>query len=319
MTRNLNVKCMIVLFFTVKKIEWYKFSRHFISCVSLLLTLNSCRSALCTLIFNSRKYAASINSQQYHVQRGFLFLRKLLHYTCPLTVLLQESLSLMSNVKQLETMPLALREAKLLWQNGSNKKFNLAKRPTQARISKILKQKATPYDSVARNRPAKNPELELALEMWLSRQEESHIPVSWQLFMMQAKFFANAFNISDFKASNGWQDHFRRRSGFHMHRYHGQAGSTDSQLIEEGRSRLKEKIAEYAPQDVYNMDETALMYSSSPTTTLTRNSAAGVKGDKTRITVALWVNSDGSDKRELLFIGTHEKLRCFKGQTGTVT
>jgi len=41
----------------------------------------------------------------------------------------------------------------------------------------------------------------------------------------------------------------------------------------------------------------------------------GVKSDKTRMTIALTCNADGSEKRPLLFIGKSQRPRCFKGHS----
>ena len=41
----------------------------------------------------------------------------------------------------------------------------------------------------------------------------------------------------------------------------------------------------------------------------------GVKSDKTRKTIALTCNANGSEKRPLLFIGKSNKPKCFKGHS----
>jgi hypothetical protein len=86
--------------------------------------------------------------------------------------------------------------------------------------------------------------------------------------------------------------------------------------IEAALPSLRKLIAEYAPKDVYNMDETGLFYRMAPSRTIAQRQIEGSKKDKTRITVALTSNTTGDDKLPPLFIG-HAKQPCaFKRQTG---
>lgn len=61
------------------------------------------------------------------------------------------------------------------------------------------------------------------------------------------------------------------------------------------------------------MDETGLFYRMLPDRALASHAISGRKKDKTRITVSVCVNADGSDKQQLIVIGTAKKPRCFKG------
>ena len=49
-----------------------------------------------------------------------------------------------------------------------------------------------------------------------------------------------------------------------------------------------------------------------PDRALSSKSISGHKKEKSRITISLCVNADGSDKRPLIVIGTAKKPRCFK-------
>jgi DDE superfamily endonuclease len=64
------------------------------------------------------------------------------------------------------------------------------------------------------------------------------------------------------------------------------------------------------------MDETGLCYSLAPDRTIARQQIEGAKKDKTRITIALATNADGSEKLEPLFIGRAKSPCSFKRQTG---
>ena len=64
------------------------------------------------------------------------------------------------------------------------------------------------------------------------------------------------------------------------------------------------------------MDKTGLFYQMPPDRSLQREQTAGLKGDKTRMTLALTTNADGSDIREPVIIGHAHMPRCFEGKTG---
>jgi hypothetical protein len=200
--------------------------------------------------------------------------------------------------------------------------FTLPKEPTQPTICKILKEQSIsgPANSninQKRMRSSKYPRLEEMLEIWMASCEGNNYPITWDTVVNKANFFAEPLKIQDFAFSNGWIDRFRKRSGFRGHRLHGESNSTDKKAISEHIPHIRNKIAAYVPSDVYNMDETALYYRSAPKTTISRNNVNGTKENKSRFTIALTVNADASDRRELLIIGKSSKPRCFgKNKTG---
>ena len=49
--------------------------------------------------------------------------------------------------------------------------------------------------------------------------------------------------------------------------------------------------------------------------TIATKAVSGLKGDKTRISILICANADGSDKRELFFIGHHRSPQCFQKKT----
>ena len=83
------------------------------------------------------------------------------------------------------------------------------------------------------------------------------------------------------------------------------------------KSRIQELLKDYKPCDIYNMDETGLCYRRPPDKGLATKQMSGVKGDKTRITLAFTVNADGSDIRKPLFIGRARRPHCFRKKDGT--
>jgi len=85
-------------------------------------------------------------------------------------------------------------------------------------------------------------------------------------------------------------------------------------FVYRGREDLVKIITEYPnPRDVYNQDELGLNHLAQPAQTLSKDRPEGSKTSKARVTISLCVNSDGSDKRKPLVIGSAMKPRCFRG------
>jgi hypothetical protein len=74
-------------------------------------------------------------------------------------------------------------------------------------------------------------------------------------------------------------------------------------------------IEQYAPHDIFNMDETALFYHAQPKRTLDIKGERchGRKAYKDGVTVLLCCNADGSEKLRSLVVGKFEKPCCMKG------
>ena len=61
-------------------------------------------------------------------------------------------------------------------------------------------------------------------------------------------------------------------------------------------------MSNYKLEDVYNMDEIGLYFRAHPNKTLAQGKVKGRKLQKERVTLALVVNSTGTDKLKLLVI-----------------
>ena len=88
------------------------------------------------------------------------------------------------------------------------------------------------------------------------------------------------------------------------------------QNIEEELQRIKYIIAQYASNDIYNMDEIDLFYNFAPDKIIVQRQIEGAKKDKTRITIGFICNANDSDRFPSLFIGHAAKSRYFKKKRG---
>lgn len=105
--------------------------------------------------------------------------------------------------------------------------------------------------------------------------------------------------------SKGWVQRLMERHNLQKRTMCGKAGSVrvNNEGIQAQLTKIREAIKEYQLKDIYNMDESGLLYRNAPNRTISGNKISGVKMDKTRLTVGFFCNADGSDKYELIIIG----------------
>lgn len=92
----------------------------------------------------------------------------------------------------------------------------------------------------------------------------------------EAERLAALYGIKDFKASSGFYDKFKKRDAVSSIVKHGDASCVDLAIVDDWKTRLVNIIDKYNPDDIYNVDETALFYQLLP------NQTNGVKGQKCR-------------------------------------
>jgi hypothetical protein len=204
----------------------------------------------------------------------------------------------------------------------AKKEFKMARAPSQGTISNVLNKKRHMDDDIPdrdlnlkRKRVIKHPDLDKALAEWIIQCQERRVVLNWQIIQEKAKRFAKDLNIEDDECptfSDGWLQKFLDRHGMKSLKLSGEAGSADMDAVRAELPVLQSLISEYPPSDVFNMDETGLFYCLAPDRTIATRQIAGLKKDKTRITIALCANADGTEKRELFFLGHFQKPRAFR-------
>lgn len=166
-----------------------------------------------------------------------------------------------------------------------------------------------------RLRTAAHPQLEEALLQWIAAARDSKLPLSGPLICAQAERYALRMNIIDsFKVSEGWLARFKDRHGLVFKTVCGERGEVDEQVVKDWQNvQLKEHVAAYDPNDVFNADETALFFKALPDKTITfkGDPCTGGKRSKERVTVLLAANMTGTERLPLLVIGKALKPRCF--------
>ncbi|XP_064462138.1 tigger transposable element-derived protein 6-like [Ornithodoros turicata] len=210
--------------------------------------------------------------------------------------------------------------------NGERKKDVAARYGIPANsLSTILKSKDSIFAAVASGTSTSRKRLKLATYedvdkatfTWFMEMLAKGVPLTGAIVQRQAINFANMLGSDNFKASSGWLEKSKRRHAIVSRVLRGEAASADASgaasWLEEHLTTILEK---YAPEHVYNADETALFYQMLPKRTLMLKGerCEGGKHSKQRFSVLLCVNMDGTDKRAPLVIGKSKKPHCFKGK-----
>ncbi|UYV76170.1 hypothetical protein LAZ67_13002933 [Cordylochernes scorpioides] len=120
-----------------------------------------------------------------------------------------------------------------------------------------------------------------------------------------------------FKASRGWFENFKKRSGIHSVVTHGEAASSDMKAAEDYIKTFSDliKAQGYISQQVFNCDETGLFWKKMPNRTYItaeEKMIPGHKPMKDRLTLALCANASGDCKIKPLLVYHSENPRAFK-------
>ena len=151
------------------------------------------------------------------------------------------------------------------------------------------------------------------LKEWYDRLRQSNVPVSGPLLQEEALEIAKALNIGDFHASNGWLEKWKKRYNIMHMNVAGEEGDVDKEVVNSWEERGRELVNDYKPEDVWNFDETGLMWRALPEKSLNekRKRCRGGKNSKYRNTWAFFANAAGG-KEDPIVIGKSAKPRCFK-------
>lgn len=166
---------------------------------------------------------------------------------------------------------------------------------------------------------ATNVALDTALYLWFIQKRSEGIPLSGPIIAEKALFFNQKLNGDPaFKASSGWLEKFKNRHGIRQLNIEGEKLSAASmETVNAYKENFKKMIEQngFTRDQVYNADETGLIYKALPTKTLAALSekyAPGYKMQKQRVTAMVCANASGNNRIPLLLIGTAKKPRCFK-------
>ena len=155
-----------------------------------------------------------------------------------------------------------------------------------------------------------NPEMEEELFDWFRRHEQRQAVITDCVLQVKAKELCQKRKIT-FKASRSWVRKFKLRHGIGIKVLHGEAGSADRQWVSVARAVLPTLLKDVARENIWNADETGYFFRALPRRTLAVQCRKELKIAKDRITVMLACNASGTQKMNMLVIGTAKRPRCF--------
>ncbi|KAJ7317101.1 hypothetical protein JRQ81_003263 [Phrynocephalus forsythii] len=205
---------------------------------------------------------------------------------------------------------------------------------TSSTICAILKKKeeikgldtAKGVTRISKQRPRVLEDVEKLLLLWITKKQLAGDAVTENLICEKAKSLytdlvsklpgTSAENEEGFKASRGWFDNFKRRSGIHSVR-HGEVACLDTKAAEAFATEFQKLMVSegYLPEQVFNCDEKGLFWRKMPKRTYCteeENAASVHKPMKDNLTLLFCANASGDLKVKPLLVYHSETPRAFK-------
>ncbi|CAL4069779.1 unnamed protein product, partial [Meganyctiphanes norvegica] len=152
---------------------------------------------------------------------------------------------------------------------------------------------------------------------WLLQARTANIPLTSTIIQIKAEEFSRRLGENGFTASNGWLDRFKKRHQIKLKSIKGEANSVNPETVETFRAGIATTLPQrYAPEDIFNCDETGLFWGVTANKTLTfkNDPCKGTKQSKARVTILPCANMTGTEKKQLFVIGRYKNPRAFKNR-----
>jgi hypothetical protein len=165
-------------------------------------------------------------------------------------------------------------------------------------------------------RPAKWEVLEECLFEWEQRYEATGGTITGDVLRYKATELWT--KLSEYAGldcpvwSEGWLTRFKNRYHIKARRQFGEAASAE--VGEESKrimADIREEAAKYEARNIYNMDETAYLWKTTPDQSLATSQHSGGKKEKARVTAAMCCNATGTDQLPIWYIGKAARPTCF--------
>ncbi|XP_053555942.1 tigger transposable element-derived protein 1-like [Bombina bombina] len=190
---------------------------------------------------------------------------------------------------------------------------------------------ATPFNTTTiRKRDSIVADMERLLILWIENQTTRHVPVNQAIIQSKALSLFNdlkakkgeAAKDTEFVASRGWFDRFKKRSNLHNIKVQGEAAAADTEAAESYPSEFAKIIEDggYSMDQIFYVDETGLFWKKMPARTFIarqEKSMPDYKPAKDRITLLLGGNASGTLKLKPLFIYRFQNPRALKNYVKT--
>jgi hypothetical protein len=114
-----------------------------------------------------------------------------------------------------------------------------------------------------------------------------NILVTGPMLQCKAMEIAHRLHTENLQASNGWPESFRARHNINFRSLSGESAGVNLEAAEDWKSKLKQVVSEYPPENQFNADEAGLFYKQMPRKSLVqkREKYKGGKLSKERLSV----------------------------------
>ena len=91
---------------------------------------------------------------------------------------------------------------------------------------------------------------------WFKQCRDENISISGPLLQEKAEIYSKSLGFSDFKASNGWLEKFKRRHDLVFKKVCGESASVNIETCHSWiNERLKGFLSVYEPENVFNAEK----------------------------------------------------------------
>ena len=169
---------------------------------------------------------------------------------------------------------------------------------------------------IYKERSQKYPELNKRVRQFFDECHQKGLPISGAYIKEQALLIAMELNLDDFQASQGWLQSWLKREGLSWSLLCGESASVSQEVVDDFSNRIPEITEGYKPEDIFNMDESALFYRSLPNRSFAPKGSKshGGRKRKDRITMVLCLSATG-EKLMPWIIGRSAKPRALRYST----
>uniref|UniRef100_UPI00398F1AAA jerky protein homolog n=1 Tax=Pristiophorus japonicus TaxID=55135 RepID=UPI00398F1AAA len=168
-------------------------------------------------------------------------------------------------------------------------------------------------------RKPKLDKLDKVLYEWFSLKRSKGVAISGPMITAKAKDFKMRMNLTEECIfSEGWLTRFKHCHGIHQLDVSGDKKSADNEAAQNYSRTFTEMVQEMklTADQIYNADETGLLWRCLPTATLAaagEKETVGFKMNKERVTILNCANAAGEHRLPLLVIGKSRKPQALKG------
>ncbi|KFM65526.1 Jerky protein, partial [Stegodyphus mimosarum] len=234
------------------------------------------------------------------------------------TLTLNQKLEIIKRLEKGENRNVLMNEFNI----GSSTIYDIKKQKDE--LMKFASQSVT-TEKLASRKTLKKPKLEQldsVLFKWFSAVRSEGKPVTGPMIVEKAKKFGQDLGVAESECnySDGWLRNFKFRHGIRRLDVTGETLSANQNSAEKYKDEFEKIVADndLTPEQIYNADETGLLWRCLPTSTLAgggEKAAKGFKKNKDRLTVLLCANASGNHRVTPFVIGKSAKPRAFKNVT----